>query len=266
MSALSWTQIYHTPLFPAFFEALGLPKASEHVATFLTTTVVCHLIYLSAFPLSFHFSSAYRTLRGYKRKDWCIHWVTLSFSSTIVCLALPMLFDPALQQDRVFANSWYSGTVLAIACGYFLWDSLIILANIQNAGGAMLVHGVACLLAYGASFRPVLNFYGGVFLMFELSTPFLNVHWFCDKVGLTGSRLQWINGIVLLAVFFFARIVFGLSMSYLFWGDIIVHWSQVPIFIAGLYCIANVVLNSLNLFWFYKMISSVRKRFNKKEE
>ncbi|ORZ19160.1 hypothetical protein BCR41DRAFT_283131, partial [Lobosporangium transversale] len=35
-----------------------------------------------------------------------------------------------------------------------------------------------------------------------------------DKLGMTGSIYQFINGINLLSVFFSARIVFGLYMSY----------------------------------------------------
>ena len=30
--------------------------------------------------------------------------------------------------------------------------------------------------------RPVYQFYGMLFLLFEISTLFLNIHWFCDKV------------------------------------------------------------------------------------
>jgi hypothetical protein len=45
--------------------------------------------------------------------------------------------------------------------------------------------------------------------MFEWSTVFLNIHWFCDKTGMTGSTLQWVNGIILIIAFFFARLCYG---------------------------------------------------------
>ncbi|KAJ3411164.1 hypothetical protein HDV05_002678 [Chytridiales sp. JEL 0842] len=111
--------------------------------------------------------------------------------------------------------------------------------------------------------KPFLQYYGTIFLMFELSTPFLNIHWFCDKTGRTGSTLQWVNGMVLLFVFFVARIVFGLYQSYQFFAGMIAARSQISLHLFLIYTIANVVLNTLNIFWFRKMILSVTKRFKK---
>jgi hypothetical protein len=39
-----------------------------------------------------------------------------------------------------------------------------------------------------------------------------------DKLGWTGSKIQLVNGIVLLITFFGARIVFGTVMSYKMWS------------------------------------------------
>ncbi len=38
----------------------------------------------------------------------------------------------------------------------------------------------------------------------------------------------------------------------------------VPIWLAGIYLVSNLVLNSLNFYWFAKMIETVRKRFQGK--
>lgn len=61
--------------------------------------------------------------------------------------------------------------------------------------------------------RPFCNYYGPVFILYELSSPFLNVHWFCDKLNLTGSKLQWYNGMLLLFTFFCCRLVWGTYQS-----------------------------------------------------
>ncbi|KAI9202816.1 TLC domain-containing protein [Polychytrium aggregatum] len=253
--------IYSAPLWPDFFSSIGLPRLAYHFTTLLTSAICCHAIFLVSFPISRTFFASYRALRGYSVINWPIHCVSMAFSTTILMLAAPMLLDQELRHDRVFGNNSYSGTVLAIACGYFLWDSLIVLSYVHEAGVGFVIHGFSCLLTYVTSFRPVLNFYGAVFLMFELSTPFLNVHWFCDKMNLSGSRIQWINGIVLLLTFFGGRIVFGLTMSYCFWVDMLAEWDRVPLVVSGIYCVSNIVLNILNIFWFHKMISAVRKRF-----
>ncbi len=61
--------------------------------------------------------------------------------------------------------------------------------------------------------RPFVNYYAPVFVLYELSTPFLNVHWFCDKLNMTGGKLQWCNGILLLLTFFCSRLVWGTYQS-----------------------------------------------------
>lgn len=46
-----------------------------------------------------------------------------------------------------------------------------------------------------------------------------------------------------------------------FTGD---HTVAVPFWLAGVYLTCNLVLNSLNFYWFGKMIETVRKRFEGK--
>ena len=38
---------------------------------------------------------------------------------------------------------------------------------------------------------------------------FLNIHWFLDKCGKTGSRAQLINAVFLLSTYVLARLTFG---------------------------------------------------------
>lgn len=78
---------------------------------------------------------------------------------------------------------------------------------------------------------------------------------------MTGSIYQLINGVILLIVFFCARIVFGLYMSYHTYQNVMLVVDQVPTHLIVIYSVANVVLNTLNLYWFYKMIESLTKRF-----
>jgi len=84
---------------------------------------------------------------------------------------------------------------------------------------------------------------------------------FMDKLGMTGTIYQLINGIVLLVVFFGARIVFGMYMSYQTYLNVMPVIAQIPWHLIVIYSAANVVLNTLNLFWFYKMIESLMRRF-----
>lgn len=136
-------------------------------------------------------------------------------------------------------------------------------------------------------------------MLHELSTPFLNVHWFCDKLGLTGSIYQAVNGGFLIVTFFACRLVWGaygswgvsqdiyraiFSDSYItsnassekiadslrqasLMGAVIPDTAspqdrRLPLWLGVSYLLSNLILTMLNMFWFSKMIETVRKRFD----
>lgn len=103
---------------------------------------------------------------------------------------------------------------------------------------------------------------------------------------MTGSRPQWYNGLVLLSSFFFCRLVWGSYQSIRVYADV---WSAlhidnpgvsthqwalndptmryaqgntVPSWLGFVYLGSNIVLNTLNFYWFGKMIETIRKRFS----
>ncbi|KAI9857492.1 MAG: hypothetical protein M1813_008242 [Trichoglossum hirsutum] len=139
--------------------------------------------------------------------------------------------------------------------------------------------------------RPFVHYYGPTFILYELSSPFLNFHWFFDKLHMTGSKAQLYNGLMLLATFFSCRLVWGTYQSIRVYQDV---WAAlqnpgpgyrrssasaagdeddmmrfsgsqvVPVWLAITYLGSNVILNTLNFYWFGKMIEAVRKRFSTK--
>jgi hypothetical protein len=64
------------------------------------------------------------------------------------------------------------------------------------------------------------NYYASSFILYELSSPFLNIHWFCDKMDMTGGIVQLVNGVFLLVTFFGARLAYGSYMSVYIMSDI----------------------------------------------
>jgi len=157
--------------------------------------------------------------------------------------------------------------------------------------------------------RPFVNYYGCTFILYELSSPFLNFHWFFDKLDMTGSKPQLYNGIMLLFTFFSCRLVWGTYQSVRVYQDVwaIMHHTPaaasihfdalnngtagsaaaaagksaapihgdimrfageeyVPLWLAFTYLGSNVILNTLNFYWFGKMVETVRKRFQPPKE
>jgi hypothetical protein len=135
------------------------------------------------------------------------------------------------------------------------------------------------------------------FVLYELSTPFLNIHWFLDKLNMTGSRLQIYNGIALLVSFFSCRILWGNYQSLRIYSDVLTAlqasnveiplannvtifehpdmkfnlagtWviMKLPMWLVFVYLGSNTLLNFLNFYWFGKMVQTVRSWFQPKDE
>ncbi|KDQ60907.1 hypothetical protein JAAARDRAFT_191041 [Jaapia argillacea MUCL 33604] len=191
--------------------------------------------------------------------NWSIHLTSMVHALLICPLAFQCLDLPALDKDRAFGWDERVAGMAGVACGYFLWDSIETIVRFSDIG--FVIHGLACLMIYAMGFRPFLAYYAARFLLWELSTPFLNIHWFLDKTNRTGSTLQLINGFFLLSTFFGVRIVYGGLMSYRFFYTLKDVMDQIPLVFVFVYGVGNVVLNGLNWFWLFKMISALKKRF-----
>lgn len=106
---------------------------------------------------------------------------------------------------------------------------------------------------------------------------------------MTGSRPQWYNGIFLLVSFFCCRLLWGTYQSIRVSQDVwaALHYDpltrsskavfepeadtaeimrfagdyDMPAWLAVVYLSSNVVLNTLNFYWFGKMIETIKRRF-----
>jgi len=114
----------------------------------------------------------------------------------------------------------------------------------------------------------------------ELSTPFVNIHWFLNKTGRAGSMLQVVNGIVLMVTFACCRLLWGAYMTFTFFGDVwtalhapapshtLYHFSpaepslalehRAPWWVAVTFTLTHTVVMSLSAFWFSKMVATMR--------
>ncbi|KAJ1501855.1 hypothetical protein HMI56_002998 [Coelomomyces lativittatus] len=143
---------------------------------------------------------------------------------------------------------------------YFLWDTLFSWVYVKYFGIPFLFHGVAAFCVFFFAYKPFLMYFGAAFLVFEASTPFLNLHWYLDKLGYSGTFAQYINGCVLVVVFFLCRLVCGMYFSIQFYDAITQVASQFSSFTYYGYVVANISLNCLNMYWWMAMVTSFRRR------
>ncbi|KKY18346.1 hypothetical protein UCRPC4_g05028 [Phaeomoniella chlamydospora] len=301
---------------------LGLYALPAHVHEVIFAFTIYHLIYTVGSPVLSNalVPDTYRKLNARQKINWDVHVVSFIQSVFINILALYVInTDPERKGmnalERIYGYTGACGLVGALGAGYFLWDTIISTRYLNLFGIGTLLHALAALCVFSAGSRPYLQYYGSTFILYELSTPFLNIHWFCDKLGLTGSKLQWYNGMCLLATFAGCRLFWGTYQSFRVYQDIwealsvpsttsiasaiqahalesgtserifklsggqcvlgdpscaaaqseilrfISHSQHLPVGLAFSTIASNLVLNSLNFFWYTKMIKTVLARF-----
>lgn len=277
--------------FATFF---GLETLPLHGHEILSASLFYHCIFIYIAPaLSTKlFASRYNILPTEGKLRWNMKCVSFIQSTSISLLSLwVMVIDKERKamslEERVWGYTGAAGMVQGFAVGYFVWDTYIMVRYTQVFGQAMLAHGIACTITFSLGFRPVFNYYGCVFMLYELSTPLLNIHWFMDKVGMTGSSLQIYNGIALIVTFFAVRLVYGAYMSIKIYSD---TWTALqlqcssielesklqkhdrwmpstplsncplPTWLLLFYLGGHLTLNSLNVYWFAAMIRAIKRR------
>ncbi|KAI1001420.1 hypothetical protein K3495_g6778 [Podosphaera aphanis] len=181
------------------------------------------------------FPRHYGVLSSKRKLNWDVHVVSLVQSTLINILSLWVLFADEERknmtwQERIWGYTGAVGMIQALATGYFIWDLMVSVIHVKSFGPGMLVHAMSALLVFSFGFRPFVNFYAITFILYELSSPFLNFHWFFDKLGMTGSRAQLLNGILLLVVFFSCRLVWGTYQSFRVFQDVwaALHYQPEP--------------------------------------
>ncbi|KAL5120256.1 hypothetical protein ACEQ8H_001814 [Pleosporales sp. CAS-2024a] len=282
-------------------ESLGMKTMPYHLHEVLLGFLCYHFILHVLSPVISQMvcPQTYRRFDKRTRLNWDMHWVSMIQALFINSAALWVIFRDEQRHKMDWAGRLWgytpaSGMVQGFAAGYFLWDLQISTQYISIAGVSSLVHAIGALAVTCIGFKPFGNYYGLSFVLYELSTPFLNVHWFCDKLGMTGGRLQLYNGVALLVTFFGCRIVWGTYSSILIYSDIYTalttvphdpmgslldnakcegnasvlayggsgcEFGDLPMWLLCVYLVGNTALSLLNIYWFSQMVKAVRKRF-----
>lgn len=197
-------------------------------------------------------------------------------------------------RSRVWGYTGAMGMTQGLSAGYFLWDLWTGVMDFDVHGWGVVAHAASALAVSSLGFvrflyffpcmvvcelvvrdeanllvqRPFLNYYGMNFILYELSTPFLNIHWFMDKLNLTGSTAQLVNGITLIATFGCSRLLWGTYQSVRMYQDVWLALQApeelpVPPWLALSYLASTTALSVLNFYWFARMIQTIGARFDK---
>eukprot|EP00455_Lapot_gusevi_P041061 TRINITY_DN4721_c0_g2_i3.p1 TRINITY_DN4721_c0_g2~~TRINITY_DN4721_c0_g2_i3.p1 ORF type:complete len:290 (-),score=42.28 TRINITY_DN4721_c0_g2_i3:83-865(-) len=176
-------------------------------------------------------------------------------------------------ETRMFGASELCQYCIALSCGYFLYDLLHLYldtisqhssfqklvndADFRQRKLPYLIHHFACFVVY---FLCLCKLFGMLylcgFLLWELSTPLLNLRWFLLKFGDPNSKLVKHISILFAVTFFLARIVFGTWLTFHLWVDMFPLYSRPDVDHSFLTILlgCSTALSLLNLFWFGQIV------------
>ncbi|ODV67673.1 DUF887-domain-containing protein [Hyphopichia burtonii NRRL Y-1933] len=202
------------------------------------------------------------------RVNFDIHVVSMVQCIFSILIILPM-WNHESWQNRVedpylsiYHYTPYGGFVAAVTIGYFIWDMVVCLQYYRMFGLGFLFHAFAALYVFGTCLIPYCMPWIPAFLLFELSTPFVNINWFALRLpaGTISDTATLINGLFLLASFFLVRIVWGFYAVAVVAIDMYKTLNQTNILIPAFILSLNGLLDILNVFWFYKMVMIAKKK------
>jgi len=234
------------------------------ISTILFSALFFTTIQILSSVISPLISSTYKNFEGPKGSRMKIQWNTRVVAFVHPFLIIPgslscLLYKPILRNDPVFGYDESCATILEISVGYFLWDAIICAIYYKQFGPAFLGHGLVCFTLYFITVvKPFILFFGVFFILFEFSTPFVNLHWLMDKTNFKNELIKKINGALVLLVFFVIRIVFGLYYSFLVWYYLL-GAQNAPMFLVYFTLLCNIFMVGLNFYWFSVMASYVNK-------
>ncbi|KAL8570034.1 hypothetical protein ACOMHN_036311 [Nucella lapillus] len=196
-----------------------------------------------------------------------LEWDTRVLSSVHAVVVSAISTYSHFFDDDMHANLiWWDSPVVRAACsvvaGYLTFDLVIITIHFKHLGqaGYYFHHAASVFAYYYAMCYAVMPFFANFRLLAEISTSFLNMRWFFLVMGTPKtSRRFLLNGVLLLVTFLLCRVL-----------AIPAYWRHVhvaslhPAFsrlghIPVILVITCVVLDTLNVYWFYKLLRGVLK-------
>ncbi|SMN21021.1 similar to Saccharomyces cerevisiae YJR116W TDA4 Putative protein of unknown function [Maudiozyma saulgeensis] len=218
------------------------------------------------------FGKSYKSITNPNLKDdFDIHTVSMVQAFISLYILWPTLTIPL---NTSIATYWdhQSSMVAALSCGYFLWDLTICIKNYKLYGLEFFAHAIGSLYVMLISLRPCCQPWIGKYLLYEASTPFVNINWYI--IQLTSGKdmtvktavpttLNLINGLCLMTVFFVVRIIWGSTANFILFRQFIKEWDIVPTYRSIGLIALNLILTTLNIVWFYKMVKIAKKLASK---
>ncbi|EPS70042.1 hypothetical protein M569_04724, partial [Genlisea aurea] len=249
------------------FKNLVLPDPFIPYASILCGVMGCKLVYDLVKLLSTSYVGLYTGLTKIQRIEWnnrgmsTVHAVIITAIS-FYFVFLSELFAIRISTTGVFTlkSSHLSTFTLGVSVGYFVADLAMICWFFPCLGGLeyILHHSLSAIAVAYSALTGEGQVYTFMVLLSEVTTPGINLRWFLDVSGLKKSSAYLVNGVVIFVGWVAARV---LLFVYIF-RHVYLHRAQVmkmQSFGSFLVMSVPLVLASMNVIWFGKILKGLRK-------
>uniref|UniRef100_K1QDK8 Intraflagellar transport protein 74-like protein n=1 Tax=Magallana gigas TaxID=29159 RepID=K1QDK8_MAGGI len=159
-------------------------------------------------------------------------------------------------------NSPTVRTECAVVMGYMLADAVMMTIYYKQIGEVFFYfhHAASIYAYYYVVVYGVMTGFANYRLLAEISTPFVNNRYFFDVLGIKKTDpLGFTNGILMTLSFFAVRIlvmpIYWMKVYQVYGTEAFLRTGHVQMVLL----VTCVVLDIINLFWFYKMLKGVHK-------
>ena len=227
-------------------------QIAMHVVSFIQALCILEFCFLAIIEDPDYYFTFFKVKNEIKQLE----------SVSLVNLDFKKLFDLSKIEERIFGYTENNNKIVILACGYFLWDMVI---SAYCSTPAFMVHGFVSFTVYSIGLSKFINYYACVFLIFELSNPFLNIRWFANHYQKSNNILARVNEVVFMLVFFLCRLIWGFTQMAILLLDFSKVYARQDFQIghALVISVGNIVLDILNTYWFLIMIKIARKKMFK---
>lgn len=159
--------------------------------------------------------------------------------------------------------------------GYFVYELFIKIVRFKPSERIYIVHAITGIFVYCINTHIKLgHIHNSMFILFELSNPFVNSRWFLknyldfnvfNRVSNVNS-LSLLNDAMLMLMFFGARIVWGTYCTFLAIHDLNYAHSRLGIISStslAVRILPILSINALNIYWFHIMVLKLVRVINR---
>ncbi|KAL2623671.1 hypothetical protein R1flu_003876 [Riccia fluitans] len=252
----------HSQLAKHFGANAELAQSVLWFSSIVLGAIACKIVYDLTKVVSPRMFQSYQGLTREKQMEWdnrgfsTAHAIFCTVAAGYLLYGSDVFSESAPYGPVPFRSSIFSYFTIGFSTGYFVADLAMILWTYPSLGGPEYVvhHLLSIVSLVLADYIAHAHFYVLMTLFSEVSTPFINFRWYLLTSGMKNSKAFIYNGLMLVVVWLFARIILFIYFFY----HLCTHYDTVSqLYRPGFYFmfVSPPTLAIMNVFWFYKILA-----------